>query len=56
MSDYTETVVLPEDELARRRPVRHPNERDDVDAKIVSPDELEAITEDETPRTTEDQT
>lgn len=46
MIDYTETVVLPEDELAKRRPAGHPNARDDsaeiaFDDTLVLEDELE---------------
>jgi hypothetical protein len=44
--DHTETIVLPEDELAKRRPARHCNARDDVaeiafDDTLVLEDELE---------------
>ena len=46
MIDHTETVVLPEDELAKRRPAGHSNARDEVaemafDDTLVLEDELE---------------
>jgi len=45
MIDFTETIVLPEDELAKRRTVASAHERDDVaatafDDTLVLEDEL----------------
>ncbi len=45
MIDFTETIVLPEDELAKRRTVASADERDDVaatafDDTLVLEDEL----------------